>query len=262
MKVVLFCGGLGLRLRDFSEEIPKPMVPVGNHPILWHLMKYYAHYGHRKFVLCLGHKAIAIKKFFLNYNECLSNDFVLSNGGTQVELLHRDIADWQITFADTGMATNIGGRLLAVRKHVQDQDIFLANYSDNLSDADLSRITDDFRQSDAVAGFLCVQPNVTFHLVQSDPQNRVVGLKSAPDSELWSNGGFFIFRQEMFDYIHPGEDLVEQPFQRLIAQGRLRAYRHSGFWACMDTFKEKQQLDDLYHGGRPPWQVWNAKTCT
>jgi glucose-1-phosphate cytidylyltransferase len=259
MKVVLFCGGQGMRLRDYSDEIPKPMVNVGNRPIIWHLMKYYAHFGHRDFILCLGHKADYIKNYFLNYDECLSNDFVLSEGGSKLKLMNQDIRDWRITFTDTGLRTNIGGRLRAVRRFVRDEEVFLANYTDNLCDLALDRLVADFLKTDAVAGFLCVRPNVSYHIVQSDEAGQVTGLVSSQKAGLWSNGGFFVFRQTIFDYLDEGEELVEEPFQRLIKQGKLFVYKHHGFWACMDTFKEKQQLDDLFLSGSPPWQVWDRQ---
>jgi glucose-1-phosphate cytidylyltransferase len=261
MKVVLFCGGLGMRLRDYSDSIPKPMVPVGNRPIILHLMKIYAHYGHKEFILCLGHKGDCIKQFFLDYNECLTNDFVLKNGGANLELINRDIWDWNITFTDTGLRSNIGGRLKAVQRFVENEDVFLANYTDNLSDVDLDAMISAFLKSNAVAGFACVRPNFTFHIVQSHTAGQVKSIVDARRAGLWSNGGFFVFRPEIFDYLHEGEELVEQPFQRLIDEGRLFAYRHEGFWACMDTFKEKQQLDDLYQAGSPPWEVWDSQSA-
>jgi glucose-1-phosphate cytidylyltransferase len=257
LKVVLFCGGLGMRLRDYSEQIPKPMVNVGRRPIIWHLMKYYAHFGHNDFVLCLGHQGEYIKNYFLKYDECLSNDFVLTEGGAKLELIHKDIQDWRITFTDTGPRTNIGGRLRNVRRFVEHEDIFLGNYSDNLTDLDLGKMIGQFRETDAVAGFLCVKPNVSYHIVKSNAEGQVTGLVSAQKAELWTNGGFFVFRQAIFDYLHEGEELVEEPFHRLIDEGKLFTYHHEGFWACMDTFKEKQQLDDLVLSGSPPWQVWD-----
>jgi glucose-1-phosphate cytidylyltransferase len=257
MKVVLFCGGLGMRLRDYSEQIPKPMVSVGRRPIIWHLMKYYAHFGHNDFVLCLGHQAEYIKNYFVKYDECVSNDFVLTEGGAKLELIKRDIQDWRITFPDTGLRTNIGGRLRNVRRFVQHEDVFLGNYTDNLSDLDLDGMIRQFLESDAVAGFVCVKPNVSCHFVQSNAEGQVSGLVSAKEAGLWTNGGFFVFRQAIFDYLGEGEELVEAPFRRLIEAGKLFAYQHDGFWACMDTFKEKQQLDDLILSGSPPWQVWD-----
>lgn len=257
MKVVLFCGGLGLRLRDYSEQVPKPMVNVGHRPIIWHLMKYYAHFGHKDFVLCLGHKGEYIKNYFLNYDECLSNDFVLTEGGAKLELINKDIQDWRITFTDTGLQTKIGGRLRNIRRFVQHEDVFLANYTDNLSNLDLETMVGQFLDTDAVAGFVCVKPNVSYHFVESNAEGQVTEIVSAQQAELWTNGGFFVFRQAIFDYIREGEELVEDPFHRLIAEGKLFAYKHDGFWACMDTFKEKQQLDDLVLSGSPPWYVWD-----
>ena len=161
MKVVLFCGGLGMRLREFSEEIPKPMVPIGYRPILWHLMRYYAHFGHNDFVLCLGYRADVIKNYFLNYDECLSSDFVLSEGGRRVEVLGGDISDWKITFVDTGMYTNIAGRLLAVREHLAGERFFLANYADGLCDIPLDEYIENFVQRDKIACFVSVRPTTT-----------------------------------------------------------------------------------------------------
>jgi glucose-1-phosphate cytidylyltransferase len=154
MRVVLFCGGLGMRLRDHFERTPKPLVEIGPRPILWHLMSYYAHFGHKDFVLCLGHGALAIKEYFLKYDETVSNDFVLSEGGKQIELLRRDIADWRITFVDTGQRASIGERLRAVRPHLAGEDVFLANYSDGLSDLDLDGFLDYFRRRGKIASFL------------------------------------------------------------------------------------------------------------
>jgi glucose-1-phosphate cytidylyltransferase len=259
MKVVLFCGGLGMRLRDYSEQIPKPMVNVGRRPIIWHLMKYYAHFGHMDFVLCLGHQGEYIKNYFVNYDECLSNDFVLTEGGAKLDLIHKDIQDWRITFTDTGARTNIGGRLRNVRRFVRDEEVFLGNYTDNLSDVDLDKMVFQFLKTDAVAGFLSVTPNVSCHFVQCNAEGQVSGIVSPQKSGIWANGGFFVFRQAIFEYLHEGEELIEAPFHRLIEAGKLYTYRHDGFWACMDTFKEKQQLDDLVLAGSPPWQLWDQQ---
>jgi glucose-1-phosphate cytidylyltransferase len=256
MKVVLFCGGMGLRLREYSESIPKPMVPVGYRPIMWHLMKYYAHLGHRDFILCLGHKADAIKDYFLNYNECGSNDFVLSQGGRKVELLSRDIDSWTITFVDTGVESNIGMRLLAVRKHLEGEEYFLANYSDNLSDVPLQEPIDKLKRSGCAALFTSVRPSQSFHIVRGGEGDRVSQIVAAREADIWINGGFFVFRKDVFDYIEPGEELVLEPFQRMIRDDKLMTHKHHGFWACMDTFKEKQLLDDLCAKGHAPWEVW------
>ena len=256
MKVVLFCGGQGLRLRNGGEPLPKPMAEIGYRPILWHLMKYYAHFGHTEFILCLGFRADHIKRYFLEYNEALSNDFVLSAGGRDVALLDRDIQDWKITFVDTGLHANIGSRLRAVREHLQGDEPFLANYSDNVTDFDLRELERSFRSSDAVGSFLLVRPHQTFHLVQADESGRVESIEGIEGSDMWINGGYFIFRPTIFDYMNEGEELVEEPFQRLIGERKLTAHRHPGFWACMDTFKDKQHLERLYASGRAPWMIW------
>jgi glucose-1-phosphate cytidylyltransferase len=259
MKVVLFCGGMGMRLRDYSDQVPKPMVPIGYRPIIWHLMKFYAHHGHKDFILCLGHKADVIKKYFLQYDECLTNDFVLADGGKKVELLNQDIQDWRISFVDTGSHSNIGGRLRAVRHLLDDDDVFLANYTDNLCDVDLGAMLQAFFDSRAIGSFVAIRPNATFHLVGTDGESMVHSIQSISGADVWSNGGYFIFRRQIFDYLEDGEELVEAPFHRLIRERKLHAYKHRGFWACMDTFKEKQQLDDLYAQGNPPWEVWRRR---
>jgi glucose-1-phosphate cytidylyltransferase len=255
MKVVLFCGGLGMRLREYSEQIPKPMVPIGYRPVVWHVMKYYAHFGHKDFILCLGYKADAFKSYFLNYNECLSNDFVLSHGGKETRLLNSDIDDWRITFVDTGMSSNIGQRLKAVEKHLEGEDVFLANYTDGLSDVYLPEYLDYFLERRRVASFLCVRPTHSFHVVSTN-DDLVTEIRHISRTDIWMNGGFFIFRNDIFKYMKDGEELVEEPFQRLIREDQLLAFRYNGFWACMDTFKDKQALDDMYSRGESPWEVW------
>lgn len=256
MKVVIFCGGMGLRLREYSENVPKPLVPIGDHPIIWHLMKYYAHYGHKDFVLCLGHKGEAIKKFFLSYNEALSSDFVLSDGGKSLRLLNHDFRQWSITFVDTGATATIGDRLASVRDYLLDDDVFLANYVDGLSDVNVNSVIQRFIKSGKTACFVSVPPTQTFHLVNIDAADHVTGISHAGSSETWINGGYFVLSKKIFQYMRPGEDLVNEPLARLIAARELITVRHKGFWACMDTFKERQQLEDLWSKGSAPWQVW------
>jgi glucose-1-phosphate cytidylyltransferase len=262
VKVVIFCGGLGMRLREYSESIPKPMVPVGYRPILWHIMRYYAYFGHKDFVLCLGYKADAIKKYFLDYDETVSNDFVMTQGGKKVDLLASDIQDWKITFIDTGMSSNIGMRLKAVQPQLEGEDMFLANYSDGLSDLPLPAMIDYVRQRpEVVACFAGVVPTSSFHLVRCEPDGKVESIRHIKDIGMRVNGGFFVLRKSIFDYMRQGEELVQEPFQRLAVQGKLLAYPYDGFWACMDTFKEKQLLEDMYTRGTvPPWEVWKARS--
>jgi len=256
MKVVLFCGGLGTRLREHSDTIPKPLVNVGYRPILWHIMRYYAHFGHREFVLCLGYRGDLIREYFLNYNEAMTNDFVLSGGGRKVELLARDLDDWRITFVDTGLHSNIGERLLRVRKHIENETAFLANYADGLSDLPLDKLIEDFNRRRVIASFATVRSPQSFHTVTFGEDGLVQSMGVMSKSTVWINGGFFILRRDIFDYMQAGEELVEQPFARLIAQRQLATYRHDGFWQSMDTFKDKISFDRMDAQGQCPWAVW------
>ncbi len=259
MKVVLFCGGFGSRLREHSETIPKPLVEIGPRPIIWHLMRYYAFFGHREFILCLGYKGDMIKNYFLNYDECRSNDFSISGPNRKIDLLNNDIDDWKITFVDTGMHSNLGQRLKAVEEHVAGDDMFLANYSDGLSDLPLNDKIENFRNSDALAGFLSVRPFSSYHVVQSDEASRVTGIVGVQDSDVWVNGGYFVLRPQIFDYMREGEELVVEPFQRLIADGKLMTWKYFGFWQAMDTYKDWKNLEDMYHNGCRPWVVHPSK---
>jgi glucose-1-phosphate cytidylyltransferase len=258
VKVVIFCGGQGLRMREASEVVPKPMVPIGSRPVLWHVMKYYAHFGFTDFVLCLGYRAEVIKNFFLTYNEALANDFVLSHGGAKVSLLKTDIQEWNITFVDTGLHSTIGERLLAVRELLQDEEYFLANYGDTLTDADLPTLIARAKEANVTASFLAVRPNYSFHVISTDDRGLVREINDVTKANVWINGGYFVMRSEILAEMHPGEDLVVEPFERLVAQSRLMAQRHTGFWAPMDTLKEKQWLETMHDAGEAPWELWAA----
>ena len=256
MKVVLFCGGRGMRLREYSDQMPKPLVPVGPRPVLWHLMMYYAHYGHKEFIICLGHGGHTIKEFFLKYDEWATNDFVLSEGGSAIEMLRTDIHDWRITFVDTGLDSTIGERLRRVREHVIDDDYFLANYADGLSDLSLDKYIHDFQEQDKVGCLISVPAPHTFHIIHADDEDHVTQLVYVGESPLRINGGYFVFKREIFDYLLPGEELVLEPFQRLIDERQLIVRHYDGFWKNMDTFKDKVELDAMYSAGHPPWKVW------
>ncbi len=259
MKVVLFCGGLGMRIREAGENTPKPMVHVGDRPILWHVMKYYAHFGHKDFILCLGYRSDVIKNYFVNYSEFTSNDFVLRNGGKDLQVFNSDIHDWTITFVDTGTNANIGQRLKAVEKYLDGEKVFLANYSDNLTDFNLPDLIDPFHKQNKIAAFLCVRPSLSCHRVSLGNGGLVQEIKTLGQSEIMINGGYFVFNRSIFDYIKAGEELVQEPFQRLIAEKKLVAHAYDGFWRSMDTFKEKQELDELYSQGVAPWQLWKRQ---
>jgi glucose-1-phosphate cytidylyltransferase len=262
MKVVLFCGGLGTRLREHSDTIPKPLVNIGVRPIIWHLMRYYAHFGHKEFILCLGYRGELIREYFLHYVEALSNDFTMSEGGRRIDVHTSDIEDWKITFVDTGLHSNIGERLLAVRKYIENDPVFLANYSDGLSDLHLPSVVDVFEREKSIASLVGVRTPQSFHSIQvEDDSNLVESIGPVDTTGMWINGGYFVLSNRIFDYIEPGDELVEKPFQRLIAEKRLSVVRHQGFWQSMDTLKDKISFDRMYALGRAPWEIWNSDQC-
>lgn len=255
MKVVLFCGGLGTRLREYSEGVPKPLVPIGYRPILWHVMRYYAHYGHKDFILCLGYKADKVKEYFLNYDPHVNNDFSMARGQKQLHQTQTDVHDWNITFVDTGLKSNVGMRLWLAKQYLEGEEMFLANYSDGLTDLNLDKMVGEFAATDKVASFVCSQPSQSFHVVTLDEKRSVKNIKYVRDSNIIVNAGYFVLRKSIFDHMNFGEELVLEPFQRLIEKDALLGFRHDGFWA-MDTFKEQQELTDLYNSGNAPWEVW------
>ncbi len=259
MKVVLFCGGLGMRMREFSENTPKALVPIGYRPIIWHIMKYYSYFGHKDFVLCLGYRGDLIKEYFLNYNEAISNDFVLQrdkDGKRKVQLIQNESEDWTITFAETGLSSNIGTRLFNAKKYLEGEEMFLAHYTDILTDLHLNAYIDDFKKTNAIASFVAAKPPVSFHTVEFGQGGHVRELSEASGGDLWQNGGFFALRHEIFDYLEYGEELVIEPFAKLITKNQLVAHKHHGFWSSMDTFKEMQSLNQVYTSGEAPWEVW------
>ena len=260
MKVVLFCGGLGMRMRDGVTTAPKPLAMVGDRPLLWHVMRYYAHFGHTDFVLCLGYGAAAVKDFFLRYDETASNDFVLENGAREVKLLRTDISDWRITFVDTGLNSPIGERLRRVQRFVADEEMFLANYADVLTTAELPDMIRRFEASNAVASLLAVPPQSSHHVVDVRDDGLITQVTPMRDLRQWENGGYFVLRQEIFDHLHEGEDLVEDAImRRLVPQRRVIAYPYKGYWSPADTVKERAQLEEMYHRGTCPWMIWDPE---
>jgi len=256
VKVVIFCGGLGVRMGAETQSIPKPMIEVGGRPILWHIMRYYAAWGHNDFILCLGYKGDVVKRYFLEYNGAMLNDFVLDrNGdGVKLELLSRDLEEWRITFVDTGLNSTIAERLMAVGPYLANEDAFLATYGDGLTDAPLPTLIESFHSSGKIAQFMSVRPQFNGHLVSTDAQGNVVAVEDMSRSDVRINGGFFVFRREIVDLIEPGEELVEEPFARLIAAGELVAHPYDGFFGVMDTIKDRQMLETMHETGQAPWQ--------
>jgi glucose-1-phosphate cytidylyltransferase len=256
MKVVLFCGGFGVRMREASDQVPKALIPVGHEPIILHIMKYFAHYGHTEFILCLGYKGEVIKAFFLEGRDEVLDGLVLAHNGWAADELRRQSKNWQINFVDTGLEANIGGRLQAVRELVGNDEIFLANYADTLTDAPLPAMIAGVREQEAVASFLAVRPRYSFHVARFEHGNRVRDIQSVAEADVWVNGGYFVLRRNIFDYMEPGDELVEAPFRRLIGEDKLLGYQHRGFWAPMDTLKDRQDINKLFESGLRPWAVW------
>jgi glucose-1-phosphate cytidylyltransferase len=258
VKVVLFCGGLGMRMRESADSLaPKPMAMVGERPLLWHVMRYYAHFGHKDFIICLGYGATAVKDFFLNYDETRSNDFVIENGARDIKLFKTDISEWRITLIDTGLNSPIGERLRRVRRFVQDEPMFLANYADVLTNAQLPDMIERFEASGAIASLLAVPPKSSHHVVDIDDGGLITQVTPMQDLRQWENGGYFVLRPEIFDYLYEGEDLVEDAIMRLVPLGRVLAYPYKGYWSPADTVKERAQLEEMYHRGTCPWMIWD-----
>jgi glucose-1-phosphate cytidylyltransferase len=258
MKVVLFCGGLGVRMREVSEEFPKPMLRVGDRPILWHIMRYYAHYGYKDFILCLGYKAETVKRYFLECGENHLNDFVLSRQG--FTRLSGEMDDWTITLVNTGLNTSIGQRLKRVQHLLEGEEMFLANYGDNLTDAPLDEMVQDMKDDRSkAASFLCVRPSQSFHLIScrgEGPKCSVDRISMPRESDIWINGGYFVLRPEVFDCLGGGRELVPDGLNLLRERDQLVAWRYEGFWASMDTPKEMYQLNEVYSSGAAKWAKW------
>jgi len=259
MKVVLFCGGFGMRMRDGVTNAPKPMAMIGDRPLMWHVMRYYAHYGHTEFILCLGYGASAVKDFFLSYDETRSNDFVL-NGGGEVELFKTDISDWKITFVDTGLHSAIGERLRRVRRFVENEEMFLANYADVFTNAPLPDMISRLEATDAVVSLIAVQPQSSHHVVEVGENGLITGVTPVRDLLQWENGGYFVIRPEIFDHLNEGEDLVEDAImRRLVPQRKVIAYPWKGYWSPADTVKERAQMEEAYYRGNCPWMIWDPE---
>lgn len=259
MKVVLFCGEQGMKPRNYSGKVPKPMIPIGQRPVLWHVMKYYAHFGHKDFILCLGHQGEIIKDYFVKGNDYISNDFILK-GGSKVNLLSQDIDNWRITFVDTGINSNPAERLLAIKKYVVGEEMFLVNYTDGLTDLDLNDMLKSFNKEKMVGMLMASKPARSLHVTSINSKNTITNMTALNKMEhVWINSGYFIFTQEIFNHIDPSDDLPEKTFPHLVKKGLLAAYPYKGMFLTMDTFKEKQTLDDMHAAGNTPWQVWKEK---
>ena len=257
LKVVIFCGGLGVRMGEETLLLPKPMIRIGNRPILRHIMRYYSAWGHKEFILCLGYKGEVIKEYFLSHNEAMTSDFVLDRRATgdRVDLLRHDFDDWRITFVDTGMHATIGERLKAVEPYLGDEEFFLATYGDGLTDVVIPEMISSLVRSDKLAIFLSVHTPYNAHIVRSSADGTVTSMQDMSKSDIRINGGFFVLRREILEHILPGDEFVEETFARLIPEGRIGAFLYDGFFGPMDTIKDRQRLEALQESGEPPWQL-------
>lgn len=257
MKVVILCGGQGTRLREETEFRPKPLVPVGDRPILWHIMKSYSHHGFRDFVLCLGYRGNMIKEYFLNY-EAMNNDFTIGLGEcARIEYhnAHRE-QDFHVTLVDTGQETMTGGRLKRVQQY-SGGETFMATYGDGVSNIDIRALAEFHRSHGKLATISTVRPLSRFGMLELGGGGQVVSFSEKPQMDSWVNVGFMVFEPAVFDYLDGDECILErEPLSRLAAAGQLMAYRHDGFFYAMDTYREYQALEELWRGGAAPWKVW------
>jgi glucose-1-phosphate cytidylyltransferase len=257
MKVIILCGGLGTRLREETEYRPKPLVDVGGRPILWHIMKLYAHYGFRDFVLCLGYRGNMIKEYFLNY-EAVNNDFTICLGAQNhinYHGVHKE-QDFRVTLADTGLETMTGGRVKRVEKYVDD-DTFMVTYGDGVADLDIQALIDFHRAHGRLATVTSVRPISRFGILDVDKGGRVLSFAEKPRMDGWASAGFLVFNRRVFDYLSGDDCVLEQePLERLAREGQLIAYRHTGFFYAMDTYREYKYLNEIWASGKAPWKVW------
>jgi glucose-1-phosphate cytidylyltransferase len=257
MKTVILCGGLGTRLREETEFRPKPMVDVGGRPILWHIMKSYAHFGFRDFVLCLGYRGDTIKEYFLNY-DAMNNDFEVCLGRqSHMNILGKhEEQGFHITLADTGLETMTGGRLKRAQKYLGD-DTFMVTYGDGLSDVDVTKLLAFHKNHGKLATVTTFRPSSRFGILNIDSANEVQNFIEKPRSDAWASAGFFVFEPRVFDYLDGDECILEkEPLERLAAERQLVAYHHEGFFYAMDTYREYKHLNELWSHGDAPWKVW------
>jgi glucose-1-phosphate cytidylyltransferase len=259
MKVVILCGGLGTRLREETEFRPKPMVEVGGRPILWHIMKTYAHYGFREFVLCLGYRGNVIREYFLNY-EAMSNDFTIALGANGRKIEYHgahDEQNFRVTLVNTGAETMTGGRVKRVESHI-DGDLFMVTYGDGVADVNVCKLLDFHRSHGKIATMTAVRPVSRFGLLDFDASGQVKSFAEKPQVEGWINAGYFVFNRRFFDYLSGGDGCImeQQPLARLVEDNQLVAYQHEGFFHAMDTYREYEALNRIWSFDKAPWKVW------
>ncbi len=257
MKVVILCGGFGTRLKEETEFKPKPLVTIGHMPILWHIMKIYSHYGYKDFVLCLGYKSNEIKNFFMTY-DILKHDFTLNLGNRKSAKVYHNsnlLEDWTITFAETGLETNTGGRIKKIEKHIKDDNFFMT-YGDGLADLNINELYKFHIKHKKIATLTSIQPTSRFGVLDFDKNGTVISFKEKPKLDGWINGGFFVLKKDVFDYIGENDVLEQEPIRKLAKNNQLIAFQHKGFWECMDTHRDFEMLNKIWNSGNVPWKVW------
>jgi glucose-1-phosphate cytidylyltransferase len=256
LPAVILAGGLGTRIREETEFKPKPMVEIGGRPVLWHIMKHLSAHGIDRFIICVGYKGDIIRDYFLNYR-ARNNDFTVQLGSQNDLTFHSDHqeSDWTVTIAETGALTNTGGRVLEIQRYVKGEK-FLCTYGDGLSDIDINNLKAFQENTGKIATVTAVRPLSRFGVMDLDTNDNVIRFREKPQAEGWINGGFFIFKPQIFDYLSPDIVLENEPLQKLASANQLAAFKHEGFWQPMDTFRESKMLNDLWDSGKPPWRIF------
>ena len=256
MKTVLLAGGLGTRLREETEFRPKPMIPLGPQPILWHIMKTYAFYGQTDFVVCTGYKGNQIREYFRNF-ETMNSDFTINLGSGSGLLAHGELEEsgWSVTVSDTGATTFTGGRLFKIRRYLENET-FMCTYGDGVGDIDIAELLRFHKAHGRIATLTTVLPTSRFGVLDLSGDGTVQKFREKPESDGWINAGYFVFEPEIFNYLNEDSILEREPLARLAEESQLMAYRHNGFWQPMDTFRESVLLNELWDSGGAPWKVW------
>ncbi len=259
MKTVILCGGFGTRIRDVADDIPKPMIPIGGLPILWHIMKYYASFNHKDFVLCLGYKGHSIKNFFLNY-ESSTRDFTIQLGNQNIDFHNTsEESDWSVTLANTGLNTMTGGRVRNIKKYIGDDDMFMLTYGDGVSDINIDELVKFHKSHGKTVTISGVRPPGRFGELEKTDEGLIKGFNEKPQaSGGLINGGFFVCNKNVFDFLDGDDSLVfeQEPMRRLVESSEMMVYEHQGFWQPMDTYREYSLLNKLYDQGNAPWVSW------
>jgi len=256
MKVVILCGGLGTRLREETEVRPKPMVEIGGKPILWHIMKIYSAFGFNEFIICLGYKGYMIKEYFSNYF-LHQSDVTIDIKSNKIEVHNNVCEPWKVTLVDTGLNTMTGGRIKRIKNYIKNET-FMVTYGDGVGNIDLKKLLDFHKNHGKYATLTAVQPLGRFGALEINTKDEIINFQEKPKGDkAWINGGFFVLEPQIFDYINGDETIWErEPLEKLAKNGQLAAYKHKGFWMCMDTLRDKKELEALWNSGNAPWKIW------